>query len=885
MRSTTMRPLLLAFALPLVSLVSAPASAATAIDMVEHLLGASNVNAVAGHGGLTAGISADGDLTVLAWPGPGYADHLAYVASNALDVRTKPHLGALDGMGSYLGLIVTTQGGAQLTWLRDAPWQASQGYSKPDAPVPVTTFTRADLGLTVTLTDVVAPNADVLTRHLRVALGPGSPVTGASLVLYENLSPTEARIPELPVTDWAFDSKNDYLAVYDPTSSAIVHFHPADKAVQKTLFDLVGVLPEGYDFGPADALMQSAAPDDASIDAFIAGLDAAYGPGVAALVTTEPAPTSFQVGSDATPLCAQMNAFADNIVALPAAFPGMKLVVDTSFGNSLRCTDSLDAVRAAHGWKWMPEDALADLADLTLSGSRLAAGQTNGALVAPLTFASQVAEGSAVFAFGPTLALARSALASATAQPFPARLAASEGAAHALLGAAALPDPALGARVQLVAQRALVNVYVARDREVGAVSASISRQAPYYPDWPRDGAFISAALDLAGIGAWVTQRDTWYTNLARTSATAGNTLLTPNVPTDPTSGKHYFPASAWEMNYYPEGVLAGSIRFEIDNTALHVWSVVAHSAHLSGNDRASFIAKVWPSSRDALDLLARWRDAATGLPAPANEDDDYDLTSTLHGAVTVYAALRSGARLAHAAGDDTRALSYQARAAELQGAILAAYYDRATGLFRDQQNGPSGAQGGDTGWLAWPGRVLAPDDPRLEAQLDADMAAVLEALGGQTEGGSYLAKNVLAAALLGKDCGSRDKARAAVTLLANVATQGTLHFGEVFVNEPGPGGTVGYSNRVDTPHVWEGALFYLSAMALTDPQRFDLEDQELPLPPAPSTAREVVATGGCRASRADDAGGLALLALPAAALAMRARRRARQPRSRMERRP
>src|SRR5271165_262993 len=109
-----MRALLPALAL---LLVAAPASGATTVDMVEHLLGASNVNAVAGHGGLTACVSADGDLTVLAWPGPGHADHLAYVSSNALDVRTKPHLGALDGMGSYLGLRITTGKVTQLTWL------------------------------------------------------------------------------------------------------------------------------------------------------------------------------------------------------------------------------------------------------------------------------------------------------------------------------------------------------------------------------------------------------------------------------------------------------------------------------------------------------------------------------------------------------------------------------------------------------------------------------------------------------------------------------------------------------------------------------------------------------------------------------------------------
>ena len=234
-------------------------------------------------------------------------------------------------------------------------------------------------------------------------------------------------------------------------------------------------------------------------------------------------------------------------------------------------------MQAANGWTWAPEDALADLADLSLSGSRVAAGQTNGALVTPLTFSGGSAEGSAVFVFAKTLAAAKATLATGLQQPFAARLAASEGAAHTALAGAALPDASLGAAVQTVAQRALVNVYVVRDRGVGAFAASVNRQAPYYPDWPRDGAFISAALDVAGQHAWVTPRapqDGTWPGLQRTQPTAGNPFLTGQVTTDPDTGQKTFPAFAWEMNYFTDGPPGGAIRFEIDNTALHVWSIV-----------------------------------------------------------------------------------------------------------------------------------------------------------------------------------------------------------------------------------------------------------------------------------------------------------------------
>ncbi len=208
------------------------------------------------------------------------------------------------------------------------------------------------------------------------------------------------------------------------------------------------------------------------------------------------------------------------------------------------------------------------------------------------------------------------------------RQAAAEKASHDALAGLPLPDPSLGARVAEVAQRALVNLYVARDRTSGAFLASITRQPPYYLDWPRDGAFLADAIDIGGMTPaldWVTVRQTWYTTLIRTDFTAGNPVLTPNVPIDPDSGMMLFPRYAWEMNYFVDGYEGGPIRFEIDNTSLHVWATVVHVATLQGDARKAFAATVWPTDKEALDLLVRWKDAKTGLPAPANEDDNYAL--------------------------------------------------------------------------------------------------------------------------------------------------------------------------------------------------------------------------------------------------------------------
>src|SRR5262249_31292123 len=148
--------------------------------------------------------------------------------------------------------------------------------------------------------------------------------------------------------------------------------------------------------------------------------------------------------------------------------------------------------------------------------------------------------------------------------------------------------------------------------------------------------------------------------------------------------------------------------------------------------------------------LERWRDPS-GLQAPANEDDNFAITSTLHGAAATYAGLVGGARLAHAAGNDARADGYVARARELRAAIFKAYYDEATGLFRGTKEGEPGPQAGMSAWAVWPARLFDRGDPRIERVLDADMDEVLKVLNGEGEGGSYLSKNIVAAALYGSD--------------------------------------------------------------------------------------------------------------------------------------
>src|SRR5262245_46116359 len=93
------------------------------VEIIELAFGASNIQATTGNGGLTVGVSRDGDITVLSWPSPSYYDQIHYLSGNGKGARELPRMGALPGMGAFAGLVYSIDGGTTRTtsFLRDDP--------------------------------------------------------------------------------------------------------------------------------------------------------------------------------------------------------------------------------------------------------------------------------------------------------------------------------------------------------------------------------------------------------------------------------------------------------------------------------------------------------------------------------------------------------------------------------------------------------------------------------------------------------------------------------------------------------------------------------------------------------------------------------------------
>jgi hypothetical protein len=480
-----------------------------------------------------------------------------------------------------------------------------------------------------------------------------------------------------------------------------------------------------------------------------------------------------------------------------------------------------------------PRDAYDDAAATigALSGAPAALTHADGALRWELPPTGGAVE--LFIAIGGTLAQASAALDEARARGGDALRAAERDASSALIAGARLPATDDADRLRL-AKRALLSIAVGRDRASGAIVASISSQPPYNLDWPRDGSFIDYALDVAGLHDWVTQHRAFYTTVQRKSD--GD---------DAVSGSDAF-AGSFAMDFYADGRPGGPISLEIDEVGLTLWGWYEHAKWLDEPARRAYLDRVWPSLRLAADLLVRCVDQKTRLQCAENEDDSFDATITLHGAIPVWLGVSSAARAANYLHRSDEARRWAHRADELAAAIERAFGDPTLGYVGGSTTlGDVGAIG-PVAWTLWPARFHSFADPRM-ARAAAQIVEAYTPFFDQTNGGgSYFGKGLVALALFdppGSDGAARTR-RWIDRMVKDVPTP-TGHYGESFVFS---GGT--YTNVVSIPHLWEATLTYLALMAAYSPETFARAEL------APATAP---ADCGCRVGgRAADESALAL---------------------------
>src|SRR5437016_8000158 len=166
------------------------------------IYGPTDINAQSANQSMAVGVNREGTVTVLRWPRPSFYDQ---VKEHTTD-RNLPRFGARANDGAFLGLALTTAQGTATSWLRD--WPVHQRYAGDLTDTVVTEYARPELGVLVTVTDVVASGLDVLARRVEVRRSAGSPVQAARLVAFENFNLVVSKHPGFPTQDWCQEEEN-----------------------------------------------------------------------------------------------------------------------------------------------------------------------------------------------------------------------------------------------------------------------------------------------------------------------------------------------------------------------------------------------------------------------------------------------------------------------------------------------------------------------------------------------------------------------------------------------------------------------------------------------------------------------------------------------------
>lgn len=176
--------------------------------------------------------------------------------------------------------------------------------------------------------------------------------------------------------------------------------------------------------------------------------------------------------------------------------------------------------------------------------------------------------------------------------------------------------------------------------------------------WPRDGALVANALDMAG-----------FSDLARSFFTFCQKTITTEGYFHHKYNPDGSPASSWHP-----WVLKGHrvLPIQEDETALVVWAIWRHYYRYRDIE---FIRPLWVDIvQKAADFMVQYRDEKTGLPLPS-----YDLWEERWGihaftVATVYGGLKAARNFAVCFGDRAKAETYNKAAEEIKEAAAKYMY-------------------------------------------------------------------------------------------------------------------------------------------------------------------------------------------------------------------
>ncbi len=222
--------------------------------------------------------------------------------------------------------------------------------------------------------------------------------------------------------------------------------------------------------------------------------------------------------------------------------------------------------------------------------------------------------------------------------------------------------------------------------------------------WWRDGAYVSKAMDEAGL----------YQQAQRFLSFAQHCQS---------------PDGSWVHRHFPDGAIGSTWHpppfLQIDQTA----SVIAATwHHFKRAGDADVLLDLWPMVKGAANFLTEFRDAETGLPAPSFDLWEERRAIHLYSSAAVVHALERAARVAEQLGKDPERWRQASR--DYHDRALERFWDAAEGRFVRSLSPRDDRKDAST-LLALKLGLLPPEDPRFRTTVDT----LEQRLWNPTQGG------------------------------------------------------------------------------------------------------------------------------------------------------
>ncbi|MFB9326881.1 glycoside hydrolase family 15 protein [Paenibacillus aurantiacus] len=213
--------------------------------------------------------------------------------------------------------------------------------------------------------------------------------------------------------------------------------------------------------------------------------------------------------------------------------------------------------------------------------------------------------------------------------------------------AAATPCPTDDPEIKDLYVRSLLMFKLMSDEKTGSIVAApefdenFTRCGGYSYCWGRDAAFITTALDKAGLGSLTDRFYDW-------ALTAQD------------------PDGSWQQRHFHDGSLAPSWGIQLDEGASLIWGMWEHYKHTGSRD---FADRVWPAVAKGAAFLVTTLDPETGLPRPSRDLWEEREAEHTYSAAAVFGGLSAAASFAELQGKADLASEWSAAASQVSAGL------------------------------------------------------------------------------------------------------------------------------------------------------------------------------------------------------------------------